>query len=59
MVQSLHLLLGLHLFRQGQVGTSLFIYQRGDDLIYLLLYIDNIVLTTSTANLLQRTIVAL
>jgi hypothetical protein len=38
---------------------SLFIYQRGDDTIYLLLYIDNIVLTTSTTDLLQHTIIAL
>jgi hypothetical protein len=37
----------------------MFIYWHGDDTVYLLLYVDDIVLTTSTANLLQRTIVAL
>ena len=32
---------------------------RGDDTVYLLLYVDDIVLTASTADLLHRTIVAL
>jgi hypothetical protein len=39
--------------------TSLFIYWRGNDTVNLLLYVDDIVLTTSTADLLQRMIVAL
>ena len=39
--------------------SSLFIYRRDADTVYLLLYVDDIVLTASTANLLQRTIVAL
>jgi hypothetical protein len=38
---------------------SLFIYQCCEDTVYLLLYIDNIVLTVSTADFLQRTIIAL
>jgi hypothetical protein len=38
---------------------SLFIYRHSDDVVYLLLYIDNIVLTASTVDLLQRTIGAL
>jgi hypothetical protein len=41
------------------LDTSLFISRRGEDIVYLLLYVDNIVLTASNANLLQRTIVAL
>jgi hypothetical protein len=37
----------------------MFIYRCGDDTVYPLLYVDDIVLTTSTVDLLQRTIVAL
>jgi hypothetical protein len=36
-----------------------FLYQCTDDTDYLLLYVDAIVLTASTADNLQRTIVAL
>jgi hypothetical protein len=46
-------------FIEAKSDTSLFIYHRGDDTVFLLLYVDDIVLTTSTADLLQRTIVAL
>jgi hypothetical protein len=46
-------------FVEAKSDTSLFIYRRGDDTVFLLLYVDNIVLTASTADLLQRTIVAL
>jgi hypothetical protein len=46
-------------FVEAKSDTSLFIYRRGDDTVFLLLYVDNIVLTTSTADLLQRTNVAL
>jgi hypothetical protein len=45
-------------FVEAKSDTSLFIYQRGKDTVYLL-YIDDIVLTASTANLLQHTIIAL
>jgi hypothetical protein len=47
------------MLHRGQVRHVLFIYQRGDDTIYLLLYIDDIMLTASTADLLHRMIVAL
>jgi hypothetical protein len=46
-------------FVEAKSDTSLFIYRRGDDTVFLLLYVDDIVLTASTADLLQRTIVAL
>jgi hypothetical protein len=38
---------------------SLFIYRHVEDTVYLLLYVDDIVLTTSSTDLLQRTIIAL
>jgi hypothetical protein len=38
---------------------SMFIYQCGNDTIYLLLYVDDIVLTSSSVDLLQCTIVDL
>jgi hypothetical protein len=34
----------------------MFIYRHDDDTVYILLYVDDIVLTTSTVDLLQRTI---
>jgi hypothetical protein len=46
-------------FVEAKSDTSLFIYRRGDDIVYLLLYVDDIMLTASTADLLQCTIVAL
>jgi hypothetical protein len=46
-------------FVEAKSDTSLFIYQRGDDTVYLLLYVDDIVLIASTADLLQHAIVAL
>jgi hypothetical protein len=46
-------------FVEAKSNTSLFIYRCGDDTVYLLLYVDDIVLTASTADLLRRTIVAL
>jgi hypothetical protein len=45
-------------FVESKSDTSLFIYRRGDDIVYLL-YVDDIVLTASIADLLQRTIIAL
>jgi hypothetical protein len=44
---------------EAKSETSHFIYRRDDDTVFIRLYVDDIVLTTSTANLLQRTIVAL
>jgi hypothetical protein len=46
-------------FVEAQSDMSVFIYRRGDDTIYVLLYVDDIVLMASTADLLQRTIGAL
>ena len=46
-------------FVEAKPDTFLFIYRCGDDTVYLLLYVDDIVLTASTTDLLQRTIVAL
>jgi hypothetical protein len=39
-------------FVEAKSDTSMFIYRCGDDTVYLLLYIDDIVLTASTADLL-------
>jgi hypothetical protein len=46
-------------FIEAKSDTSLFIYRRGEETVYLLLYVNDIVLTASTADLLQRTITAL
>jgi hypothetical protein len=46
-------------FVEAKSDTSLFIFHCGTDTIYLLLYIDDIVLTTSSTSLLQHTISAL
>jgi hypothetical protein len=46
-------------FVEAKSDTFLFIYRRGDDTVFLLLYVDDIALTASTIDLLQRTIVAL
>lgn len=35
------------------------VYHRGNDVVYLLLYVDDIVLTASTPDLLKHTIAAL
>ena len=43
-------------FTEAKSDTSLFIYRRGDETAYLLLYVDDIVLTTSSQQLLQRVI---
>jgi hypothetical protein len=40
-------------------NTSLFIFCRGSDTVYLLLYVDDIILTASSTELLRRTIFAL
>jgi hypothetical protein len=45
-------------FVEAKSDTSLFIYQQGEDIVYLL-YVDDIVLTASTVDLLQHTIIAL
>ena len=46
-------------FVEAKSDTSLFVYHCGADTIYLLLYVDNIVLTGSSDGLLRCTIDAL
>jgi hypothetical protein len=46
-------------FVEAKSDTSLFIFRRGTDTVYMLLYVDNIVLTASSVALLQQTISAL
>jgi hypothetical protein len=46
-------------FVEAKFDTSLFVFQRGTNTVYRLLYVDNIVLTASNAALLQQTISAL
>jgi hypothetical protein len=46
-------------FVEAKSDTSLFVFRCGTDTIYLLLYIDDIVLTASSATLLQQTISAI
>jgi hypothetical protein len=45
-------------FVEAKFNTSLFIFRRGTDTVYLLLYVDDIVLTASSVALLQHTISA-
>jgi hypothetical protein len=44
---------------EAKSDTSLFIFRRGSDTVYLLLYVDDIILTASSTELLRRTISAL
>jgi hypothetical protein len=46
-------------FVEAKFDTSLFVFQRGSDTAYLLLYVDDIVLTASSPTLLCRIISAL
>jgi hypothetical protein len=46
-------------FVEAKSDTSLFVYRRGADTAYLVLYVDDIVLTASSPELLQRTTTAL
>jgi hypothetical protein len=46
-------------FIEAKSDTSLFIFRRGSDMVYLLLYIDDIILTASSTELLRHTIFAL
>jgi hypothetical protein len=46
-------------FIEAKSDTSLFIFHRGSDTVYLLLYVDDIILTVSNMELLRRTISAL
>jgi hypothetical protein len=42
-------------FVEAKSDTSLFVYRSGADTAYLLLYIDDIIFTASSPELLQRT----
>jgi hypothetical protein len=46
-------------FIEAKSDTSLFIFRRGSNMVYLLLYVDDIILTASSTELLRRTISAL
>jgi hypothetical protein len=46
-------------FIEDKLDTSLFIFRRGSDTVYLLLYVDDIILTASSTELLRHTISAL
>jgi hypothetical protein len=46
-------------FIEAKSDTSLFIFRHGSDTIYLLLYVDDIILTASSTELLRCTISAL
>jgi hypothetical protein len=46
-------------FVEAKSDTSLVIFRRGIDMVYLLVYVDDIVLTASSVALLQWTISAL
>jgi hypothetical protein len=46
-------------FIEAKSDTSLFIFHRGLDTVYLLLYVDDIIMTASSTELLRRTISAL
>jgi hypothetical protein len=46
-------------FAEAKSDTSLFVFRHGSDTVYLLLYVDDIILTASSTELLGRTISAL
>ncbi|GJV39083.1 ribonuclease H-like domain-containing protein [Tanacetum coccineum] len=46
-------------FSSSRCDSSLFIYQHGSEVAYLLIYVDDIVLTASSTDLLQRIISSL
>nr|GEW08804.1 retrotransposon protein, putative, unclassified [Tanacetum cinerariifolium] len=46
-------------FYHSRCDTSLFIYQQGSQVAYLLIYVDDIILTASSAALLQQIITSL
>jgi hypothetical protein len=46
-------------FAKAKSDTSLFVFRHGSDTVYLLLYVDDIILTASSTKLLRRTISAL
>ncbi|GKA61512.1 ribonuclease H-like domain-containing protein [Tanacetum coccineum] len=46
-------------FTHSRCDSSLYIYRQGSDIHYLLIYVDDIILTASSATLLQRIITSL
>ena len=46
-------------FTEARSDTSLFVYRHGSETVYLLLYVDDIILTASSQQLLRRVIDAL
>ncbi|GJZ30301.1 ribonuclease H-like domain-containing protein [Tanacetum coccineum] len=46
-------------FQHSKTDSSLFFFHRGSDIAYLLLYVDDIILTTSSSAFLQRIIASL
>ncbi|GJY24320.1 ribonuclease H-like domain-containing protein [Tanacetum coccineum] len=46
-------------FQHSKTDSSLFVFHRGSDIAYLLLYMDDIILTTSSLTFLQRIIASL
>ncbi|GJZ14760.1 ribonuclease H-like domain-containing protein [Tanacetum coccineum] len=46
-------------FQHGKTDSSLFVFHRGSDIAYLLLYVDDIILTASSSAFLQRIIASL
>ncbi|WVZ54515.1 hypothetical protein U9M48_005301 [Paspalum notatum var. saurae] len=46
-------------FVEAKTDTSLFVYRHGDELAFLLLYVDDVILTASTSSLLHRLIISL
>ncbi|GJS65709.1 ribonuclease H-like domain-containing protein [Tanacetum coccineum] len=46
-------------FQHSKTDASLFVFHRGSDIAYLLLYVDDIILTASSTALLQRIITVL
>ncbi|GKD15895.1 ribonuclease H-like domain-containing protein, partial [Tanacetum coccineum] len=46
-------------FQHSKTDSSLFVFHRGSDIAYLLLYVDDIILTASSSTFLQRIIASL
>jgi hypothetical protein len=46
-------------FVEAKSNTTLFVYRRGADIVYLLLYVDDIILPASCPEVLQRTTTSL
>ncbi|GJT96050.1 ribonuclease H-like domain-containing protein [Tanacetum coccineum] len=58
-VTSVRKLIDDKMLPEGKTNPSLFIYQRGSDIAYLLLYVDDIIFTALSLAFLQRVIASL